>query len=118
MGEEENDYATKQSSLLMRRSDHLSTFKLYNEINVTSTSTFEFDCSHYFCGTSLGLQGRQKIKKSKSFGDKYFFSGRRETRFVSGLEQRLRQVLVKSNGIRKTQSAREVNINNSSHFRL
>ena len=48
-GEEENDCATKQSSLLMRRSDHLSTFKLCNEINVTSTSTFEFDCSHYFC---------------------------------------------------------------------
>ena len=49
MGEEENDYATKQSSLLMRSSDHLSTFKLCNEINVTSTSTSEFDCSTYFC---------------------------------------------------------------------
>ena len=49
MGEEENDYATKQSSLLMRSSDHLSTFKLLNEINVTSTSTSEFECSSYFC---------------------------------------------------------------------
>ena len=28
MGEKENDYATKQSPLLMRSSDHLSTFKL------------------------------------------------------------------------------------------
>ena len=54
-GEEENDCATKQSSLLMRSSDYLSTFKLCNEINVTSTSTSEFDCSTYFCGTSLGL---------------------------------------------------------------
>ena len=62
-GEEENDCATKQSSLLMRSSDYLSTFKLCNEINVTSTSTSEFDCSTYFCGTSLGLQGRQKIQK-------------------------------------------------------
>ena len=53
MGEEENDYATKQSSLLMRRSDHLSSFKLCNEINVTSTSTFEFDCSHYFCSVDF-----------------------------------------------------------------
>ena len=48
-GEEENDCATKQSSLLMRSSDYLSTFKLCNEINVTSTSTSEFDCSTYFC---------------------------------------------------------------------
>ena len=47
-GEEENDCATKQSSLLMRSSDYLSTFKLCNEINVTSTSTSEFDCSIYF----------------------------------------------------------------------
>ena len=52
MGEEENDYATKQSSLLMRSSDHLSTFKLLNEINVTSTSTSEFECSSYFCTTN------------------------------------------------------------------
>ena len=55
MGEEENDYATKQSSLLMRSSDHLSTFKLLNEINVTSTSTSEFECSSYFCSHQLGL---------------------------------------------------------------
>lgn len=47
-GEEENDCATKQSSLLMRSSDYLSTSKLCNEINVTSTSTSEFDCSTYF----------------------------------------------------------------------
>ena len=61
MGEEENDYATKQSSLLMRSSDHLSTFKLLNEINVTSTSTSEFECSSYLCGTSMGLPcGRQE----------------------------------------------------------
>ena len=61
MGEKENDYATKQSPLLMRSSDHLSTFKLLNEINVTSTSTSEFECSSYFCGTSMGLPcGRQE----------------------------------------------------------
>ena len=52
--------ATKQSSLLMRSSDHLSTLKLLKEINVTSTSTSEFECSHYFCGTSWAYLGRQE----------------------------------------------------------
>ena len=59
MGEEENDYATKQSSLLMRSSDHLSTFKLLNEINVTSTSTSEFECSSYFCRVKYTLPNKQ-----------------------------------------------------------
>ena len=90
-GEEENDCATKQSSLLMRSSDHLSTFKLCNEINVTSTSTSEFDCSptsvvHLRTLPTLAVK---KIRKSKSFVDKYFSSGRRTIRFVSGLKQRL-----------------------------
>ena len=83
MGEEENDYATKQSSLLMRSSDHLSTLKLLNEINVTSTSTSEFECSHYFCGTSLGLPwSSRRFRKSKSYGDKYFFSGRKSSQII------------------------------------
>ena len=82
-GEEENDCATKQSSLLMRSSDYLSTFKLCNEINVTSTSTSEFDCSTYFCGTSLGLPWFvRRFRKSKSYGDKYFFSGRKSSQII------------------------------------
>ena len=67
-GEEENDCATKQSSLLMRSSDHLSTFKLCNEINVTSTSTSEFDCSTYFCCIILQPVDSLLLKGDSTFG--------------------------------------------------
>ena len=40
----------------------------------------------HLCG--LYLRVVQKIRKSKSFVDKYFSSGRRAIRFVSGLKQR------------------------------
>ena len=73
-----------QSMLVRLQFGYPSLIKLLSTqpscLNVQLTSVV------HLCG--LYLRVVQKIRKSKSFVDKYFSSGRRAIRFVSGLKQR------------------------------
>ena len=73
-----------QSMLVSLQFRYLSLIKLLSTqpscLNVQLTSVV------HLCG--LYLRVVQKIRKSKSFVDKYFSSGRRAIRTVSGLKQR------------------------------
>ena len=102
---ETNDHATKQPFLLMRRKARLFTIDIFIANKVTSTSTFEFDCSHYFCGASLGLPWSSEDSENPNLMVISTSSvAGRAIRLFSGQKQRYRQVSVKSIGTKITPS--------------